>query len=147
MRIGLKDENVDIINYKLYNGRKVMLKMTNGELTDVTLEPLASDLKCKPKCTCDETSENYKEFQKISESLNRAKVIINKDYIEELKKRNATFEEKIDKLRSELEALKTDNKPIQSTLYGEVLKMTDKESENITEETNNSGECQQETNS
>ena len=147
MRIGLKDENVDIINYKLYNGRKVMLKMTNGELTDVTFEPTSSDLKCKPKCTSDETSENYKEFQKISESLNRAKVIINKDYIEELKKRNATFEEKIDKLQSELEALKTDDKPIQSTLYGEVLKMTDKESENITEETNNSGECQQETNS
>ena len=144
MRIGLKDENVDIINYKLYDGRMVMLKMANGELTDVTFEPLASNLKCKPKCTSDETSENYKEFQKISGSLERAKDIINKDYIEELKKRNATFEEKIDKLQSELEALKTDDKPIQSTLYGEVLKMTDKESENITEETNNSDECQEE---
>ena len=145
MRIGLKDENVDIINYKLYNGRMVRLKMTNGELTDVTLEPLTSDLKCKPKCTCDETSEKYKEYQKISGPLKRAKAIINQDYIKELKKRNATFEEKIDKLQSELEAFKTENnnnKPIQSTLYSEVLKMNDKESENITEETNNSGECQ-----
>jgi len=154
MRIGLKDENVDIINYKLYDGRRVMLKMTNGELTDVTFEPTASDIKNKEKCTGADFDKNYKEYQKISSSLKKAKDIIDSDYANEIKTKKDTIQtlsEKIDALSktiTNLKLYKESEIEKQPMLYDEILKYSkDNNQEQTIKETKENEACQKETNS